>query len=61
MSHIDKTTGCTAQQGLAEQSYITFVWINLQIWQPERDNVVLPASFLENSTSVIMAANVRNW
>ncbi len=37
MSRIDEMTGCRAPQGLAEQSYITFVWITLQIWQPERE------------------------
>ncbi len=37
VSHIDETTGCTAPQGVAEQSYITLVWITLQIWQPEQE------------------------
>ncbi len=39
MSQIDETTGCAAPQGLAEQSYLTFVWITLQIWQPEQERL----------------------
>ncbi len=32
-----ETTGCIVPHGLAEQSSITFVWITLQIWQPEQE------------------------
>ncbi len=37
VSGINKTTGRTAPQWLAEQSFITFAGITLQIWQPERE------------------------
>ncbi len=37
VSCIDKKTRCTAPQGLAEQSDITFVWITLKTWPLQRE------------------------
>ncbi len=50
VSLIDEMTRCTAPQGLAEQSYIPFVWITLQIWQPEQEMCFAHQAHNERST-----------
>ncbi len=50
MSRIDEMTRSIVPQGLAEQSYITFMWITLKMWHLEQETKGGPAcSFPEIS------------